>query len=924
MSITRTGEDTFFHDILESLETGLVVVDGSGTIVFSNDAAAELVGRSAARLSGRPLDDLFVDEDGGVMRKVREAARSDAGPLNEASTARLVDADGSRLPVRIEVGTTDHDGQQHYTLSLTAPLRQTGPQPLDRTEDVLRGVFEESNDGLLVIDPTADRVLDCNGRACELFGCEREDLLTQQPGDLLPHDLESLLEFAETGRRVTGELDCCTDRDGRPTVEITLSLFSVGEHRHVLVHLRDVTEHQEREARLRRRSEAMDAAPNGIAILDEDREFVYVNRAHAEVYGHDSGSDLVGESWETLYGAEEARRFRWDVLPTVHEEGAWRGEATGRRTDGSTFPQEVSISRLDDGGHVCVVRDVSESRRRTRGLDLLNRASRDLSQARTAEAVAGTAVETAADLLGTDVACVRLFDRDSNSFEPVAMTDGASELVESRPAFDLKSTLAGRAYRAGEPVLDRPDPDDPFVETPDWGSIHLPLGEYGTLTLLTGAGETLSTADRRLAETLAETVTADLERVERERELRESERAVREQRDRLTSLNRVNELVQDLIGELIEAPTREELEQGICERLADTDRYQGAWLAETDVSGDWRVLKASAGLPEGYRTLVEQLPLEQVDDGVVARAAETGEFSVACDYWTDGTPGGGDKEPTRVESTAAVPLSYGDRLYGVLVLKTDESDAFGPEIRSGLEVLGDTIGFAIHAVENRRLLLSDEVVELEFEVTDERCLAVDVSKELDCYAAIEQALLTREGNHLCYLRVDGVDPETAVAVTAEATAVADCRVVDEYEDGCLLEVRKTESGAEVMMDVGATITTATAKDGVGTLVVEAPPDADIREVIDGYTARNPESSLVAKREVDRGARTTSSVRERLQEQLTEKQESALTAAYYAGYYDWPRGSTAEELAESLDVASATLHQHLRAAERKLLAAVLKD
>jgi len=107
-------------------------------------------------------------------------------------------------------------------------------------------------------------------------------------------------------------------------------------------------------------------------------------------------------------------------------------------------------------------------------------------------------------------------------------------------------------------------------------------------------------------------------------------------------------------------------------------------------------------------------------------------------------------------------------------------------------------------------------------------------------------------------------------------------------------------------------------------VVEAPPDADIREVIDGYTARNPESSLVAKREVERASRTTATVRERLDERLTDKQESALTAAYYAGYYDWPRGSTAEELAESLDVASATLHQHLRTAERKLLAAVLED
>ncbi|MEF8778108.1 MAG: helix-turn-helix domain-containing protein, partial [Natronomonas sp.] len=41
-------------------------------------------------------------------------------------------------------------------------------------------------------------------------------------------------------------------------------------------------------------------------------------------------------------------------------------------------------------------------------------------------------------------------------------------------------------------------------------------------------------------------------------------------------------------------------------------------------------------------------------------------------------------------------------------------------------------------------------------------------------------------------------------------------------------------------------------------------------------------------------------------------------AYFAGYFDWPRGSTAEEGADSMGVSSPTLHNHLRKAERKLL------
>ncbi|MFB6179449.1 MAG: helix-turn-helix domain-containing protein [Halorientalis sp.] len=43
-----------------------------------------------------------------------------------------------------------------------------------------------------------------------------------------------------------------------------------------------------------------------------------------------------------------------------------------------------------------------------------------------------------------------------------------------------------------------------------------------------------------------------------------------------------------------------------------------------------------------------------------------------------------------------------------------------------------------------------------------------------------------------------------------------------------------------------------------------------------------------------------------------------------GYFDWPRDSTAEDIADSLDISSPTLHQHLRHAQRKLLAAYLDD
>jgi predicted DNA binding protein len=52
--------------------------------------------------------------------------------------------------------------------------------------------------------------------------------------------------------------------------------------------------------------------------------------------------------------------------------------------------------------------------------------------------------------------------------------------------------------------------------------------------------------------------------------------------------------------------------------------------------------------------------------------------------------------------------------------------------------------------------------------------------------------------------------------------------------------------------------------------------------------------------------------------LTDRQHAALRAAYFGGYFDWPRGSTAEEVADAMGVSSPTLHNHLRKGQRELL------
>jgi len=149
------------------------------------------------------------------------------------------------------------------------------------------------------------------------------------------------------------------DADGRPVKAVGV--------------LQDITERKERESRMRMQLEAIESSMEGIAVLDADDEYVFMNQAHADLFGYDPG-ELVGRSWRYLYDDDEVERLEREVFPVVDDAGEWRGELTGTRRDGSTMIQETTLTRLDGGGLVCTTRDVTERKERERSLRRFKRA----------------------------------------------------------------------------------------------------------------------------------------------------------------------------------------------------------------------------------------------------------------------------------------------------------------------------------------------------------------------------------------------------------------------------------------------------------------------------------------------------------------------------------------------------------------------
>jgi PAS domain S-box-containing protein len=155
---------------------------------------------------------------------------------------------------------------------------------------------------------------------------------------------------------------------------------------------RDITALKQAEEELQRRSAAIEAATDGIAILDKNGEYSYMNQAHARIYGYDSPQEIIGQTWKLLYSESELKRFEEEVLPEFSVKGSWRGEATGQKRDGSTYAQEVSLTALEDGDLICVVRDITPRKQVEAEIKQLNESLECQVRERTAELSASNAL----------------------------------------------------------------------------------------------------------------------------------------------------------------------------------------------------------------------------------------------------------------------------------------------------------------------------------------------------------------------------------------------------------------------------------------------------------------------------------------------------------------------------------------------------
>ncbi len=424
----------------------------------------------------------------------------------------------------------------------------------------------------------------------------------------------------------------------------------------------------------------------------------------------------------------------------------------------------------------------------------------------------------------------------------------------------------------------------------------------------------------------------------------ESERA---RSDRVERVNEVTNRFRAVTNRLLEASAHDEVESVCCQALVDGPAYEFAWIDRTTRTAGQREWRTSSGidpeaadrlLPDEWESAADRIhdehrhiASESADDdwqssndggsgadGATSADSPNGKF--ADSRRTVVTDVAGTLEEEYFEGTLVrVSLSYGDTVYGTLSVVTGREKGFEADELAWLETIGRQVGYAIAAVRRRNLLLSDTVVELEFACRDEQSFFVDASSQLGCRFEIDSFVPVSESTQLYYVTLQDGSPKSVFELAESDPGIDDCRLIETYEDGWRVEfIVEGSSPTLTLTEYGVTVLETVVDNGTATIAAECAGAADVRTIVDGLCSAFPESELVGKREAERTVQTAHEFREGLEDRLTDRQESALRAAYFGGYYDWPRESTAEEVADAMGVSSPTLHNHLRKGQHELL------
>lgn len=403
-----------------------------------------------------------------------------------------------------------------------------------------------------------------------------------------------------------------------------------------------------------------------------------------------------------------------------------------------------------------------------------------------------------------------------------------------------------------------------------------------------------------------------------------AEQTVRDERAALSRLvDRINGLLEGVTTELIRATSVPDLHRRVPRRVVEADPYTVAWIGEADLRTNAVVPDEDSFAADNDATthpdlssVIDRTAIQEgITEGPIADALRTGTIQVSQDAASIADHA----------AFAAVPLTYRDVTDAVLVIYADDTDVFDEQERAVLASLGRAVAAARNALESRRILTVEPEVELEVVIEDPSLWLSSLAAELDTTIEYVGTMQREDGADVLTLAIEGMSAARVREAENYVDGIASLSLVADREDGVIVDATpRQESLVTALAAIGARTESLTADaDGVRVTCL-LPAETDTRDVMESLRSRYERVALRSKHERTSSGAEPERFTERVRDRLTDRQATALHRAYVSGYFERPRQVDGDQLAESMGITRSTFHQHLAAAQQKLLRAFFEE
>ena len=926
-----------YENLIRNSPVPINLFDADGVIRWGNDAVLDLLGLDGRdELVGRSIFE-FIHEDDREVGQAELNAVIEEGASIGPTYMRVRRANDEIRDVRVSTAPGRYDGERVGQAVVTdvTELRKIEDE-LRRERDFIKNAIDELRDIFYVIDEDGN-LERWNSQLAVATGYDDDSLASMTAFDFVPPADEQPVRDAIVQAKREGtsfvEIDLVTADGDRRNYELKGALLDRADERARLVGIgRDITDRKEMEEQLRdnerRYRTLVEMSPNPI-LVHRDGQIVYANGATVDLLDAEWRGDVVGRDFTRFLGESERSEAAALATKTQHGEAfPTRKEWTLMTVSGETrYVESTSrpIAYERDPAVLTILNDVTHRHRYEEMLRTLHDRTREMTRAVESDAIADIVVATTDQLLDVDATVVCEYD-GSGRLHPLSWSSAIEDDITDTPTVGAEGGILWEAFVDGEErEFDETTDEDLVSDLPLRAGFVLPIENHGVLVAGFCEAESLSSTGREILHLIGETLAAAFDRALREGDLRERDRQLQRQNEALAQLNRLNEIIREINQALIRSSTAAQIREKVCEHIASAPQYSMAWIGTMDPVDEQIKPQHWSGMDaefidhleaDGHGTrlldLVETARLEDtievVHDLLEDPAwANCRRMALANEY----------------QSVAAVPIHQGGQVDSVLVIHARNPGIFDEREQAVLEELGDTIGYALHNVKRAETIQTDTRTEIELEITDDRLFPNQLSHRLDTDVELVGSVEADSESLQVFLRVIDVEAAAVLDTLQEFEAVREARPLAEEDDVGIYQVTMAIPPLiRVLQDRDVQIRSFIASRGSSTLILGLPGAGNVRTVVDEVAGLYADTELLARREETDPVDTRETFRENVLGTLTEKQLNALKTAQYGGYFEWPRDSSSEELAEARGIAASTFQYHLRAAERKVVDAIL--